>query len=176
MNKLLLIRLILILFPFSAFSQETQVQLTEKISVTFPEKPLMRDMQGVSVQHYVRLADSTANFIASATNLEKSSGMTSDLLQAAQQQDEFWEQAQKGFVAQLGTDATVVSSELKEISGKKVLHFVTSAMRNGAKVEITVYMFFDGIYTINIIHQKRSEEASVEAKNKYFASLQIGVR
>ncbi len=176
MNKLLLIRLILILSPFSAISQETQVQLTEKVSVTFPEKPLMRDMQGVSVQYYVRLADSTANFIASSTNLEKSSGMTADLLQAAQQQDEFLEQTQKGFVAQLGTDTRVVSSELKEISGKKVLHFVVSATRNGAKVEITVYMLFDSKYTINIIHQKRSEEASVEAKNKYFASLQIGVR
>ena len=176
MNKLLLIRLILILSPFSAFSQETKVQLTEKVSVTFPEKPLIRDMQGVSVQHYVRLADSSANFIASATNLEKSSGMTADLLQSAQQQDEFWEQTQKGFVAQLGTDARVVSSELKEIYGKKVLHFVVSATRNGANVEITVYMLFDGIFTINIVHQKRSEEASVEAKNKYFASLQIGVR
>ena len=176
MNKLLLVRLILILSPFSVFSQETHVQLTEKVSITFPEKTLMRDMQGMSVQHYVRLADSTANFIASATNLEKSSGMTADLLQAAQQQDAFWEQAQKGFVAQLGTDAAVVSSELKEISGKKVLHFVVGATRNGAKVEITVYMLFDGIYTINIIHQKRSAEAYVEAKNKYFASLQIGVR
>jgi hypothetical protein len=176
MNKLPLIRLILILTPFSAFSQETIVQLTEKVSVTFPEKPLMRDMQGVSVQHYVRLADSTANFIASATNLEKSSGMTADLLQTAQKQDEFWEQAQKGFVAQLGTDATVLSSELKEISGKKVLHFVVSVMRNGAKVEITVYMLFDDIYTINIIHQKRSEEASVEAKIKYFASMNIVVK
>jgi hypothetical protein len=176
MNKLILIRLILIVSPFPAFSQETRVQLTEKISVTFPEKPLIRDMQGVSVQHYVRLADSTANFIASATNLEKSSGMTADLLQEAQQEDEFWEQAQKAFVAQLGTDATVVSSEIKEISGKKILHFVVSATRNGAKVEITVYMLFDGIYTINIVHQKRSEEASVEAKNKYFTSLHIGVK
>ena len=176
MNKLLLIRLILIFSPFTVLSQETKVQLTEKVFITFPEKPLMRDMQGISVQHYVRLGDSTANFIASATNLEKSSGMTADLLQAAQQQDEFWEQAQKGFVAQLGNDATVVSSELKEISGKKVLHFIVRATRNGAKVEITVYMLFDDIYTVNIVHQKRSGEASVEAKNKYFASLQIGVR
>jgi hypothetical protein len=53
--------------------------------------------------------------------------MTADVLETAQQQGEFWEQAQNGFVAQLGSDATVLSSEVKEISGKQVLHFVVSA-------------------------------------------------
>ena len=173
MSKAIIIRLILILFPFAVMSQETKVQLTEKVTIIFPEKPLMRDMQGINIQYYVRLADSSANFIVSTTNLEKSSGMTADVLETAQQQGEFWEQAQNGFVAQLGSDATVLSSEVKEISGKQVLHFVVSATRNGKKVEITVYMLFDGVYTINIIHQKRSDDASVELKNKYFASLQV---
>lgn len=173
MSKAIIIRLILILFPFGVMSQETKVELTEKVTIIFPEKPLMRDMQGINIQHYVRLADSSANFIVSTINLEKGSGMTADVLETAQQQGEFWEQAQNGFVAQLGSDATVLSSEVKEISGKQVLHFVVSATRNGKKVEITVYMLFDGVYTINIIYQKRSDDASVELKNKYFASLQI---
>ena len=173
MSKATIIRLILILFPFGVMSQETKVQLTEKVTIIFPEKPLMRDMQGINIQHYVRLADSSANFIVSTINLEKGSGMSAEVLETAQQKGEFWDQAQNGFVAQLGSDATVLSSEVKEISGKQVLHFVVSATRNGKKVEITVYMLFDGVYTINIIHQKRSDDASVELKNKYFASLQV---
>lgn len=173
MNKLFLVCLILISSPFSVMSQETKVQITENVSITFSDKPLIRDFQGISIQHFLRLADSTANFIASKTNLEKSGGMTADVLEAAQKQNEFWEQAQQGFIAQLGSDATVLSSVMKEISGKKVLHFVVNAMRNGKKVEFTIYLFFDGIYTVNIIHQKRTEDASVQAKNKFFSSLQI---
>jgi hypothetical protein len=46
-------------------------------------------------------------------------------------------------------------------------------LANSKKVEFTIYLFFDGIYTINIVHQKRSEDASVEGKNKFFASLKI---
>lgn len=174
MNTLSLFRLIFIFSPLLGLSQETKVQLSEKVSISFPEKPLVRDMQGVNVQHYVRLADSSANFIATTIHLEKSGGLNADVLKAAQQQSEFWDQTQKGFVAQLGNDATVLSSELKEISGKQVLHFVVSTSRNGEKVEITVLMLFDGVIAINVIHQKRTENASTEAKIKYLASLQIG--
>ncbi|MFN5418889.1 MAG: hypothetical protein ACK487_00930, partial [Sphingomonadales bacterium] len=66
------------------------------------------------------------------------------------------------------------SSEVKQISGRQVLHLIISGTRNGKKLEITVYIFIDGVHTVNIVHQKRAEEASADLKNKYFASLQIG--
>ena len=174
MIKSIIIRLILILCPFAAMSQETKIQLTENVTVVFPEKPISRNMQDVGVQHTLKLADSTANFYALATNLEKSSGMTADVLEAAQQESAFWQQLEQSFVAQVSSDASVLSSEVKQISGRQVLHLIISGTRNGKKLEITVYIFIDGVHTVNIVHQKRAEEASADLKNKYFASLQIG--
>lgn len=173
MRNSFIIPLILILFPFAVKSQETKIQLTGKASVIFPEKPNTTNMQDIGTQHTVKLADSTANFYALAINLEKSSGMTADVLEAAQQESLFWEQLEQSFVAQVGSDASVLSSEIKQIGNRQVLHLIVNGMRNEKKVEITVYIFIDGVYTINIIHQKRTEEASVELKNKYFSSLQI---
>ncbi|MFN6286406.1 MAG: hypothetical protein ACK4YJ_03105 [Bacteroidota bacterium] len=169
----IIIRLVLILCPFAVMSQETKIQLTDKVSVVFPEKPATRNMQDIGVQHTLKLADSTANFYALATNLEKSSGMTADVLEAAQQESAFWEQLEKSFVAQVSNDASVLSSEIKQISGRQVLHLIISGTRNGKKLEITSYIFIDGVYTVNIVHQKRSEDASADLKNKYFDSLNI---
>ena len=173
MSKSIIIRLTLILCPFIVMSQETKIQLTDKVSVVFPEKPSTRNMQDIGVQHTLKLADSTANFYALATNLEKSSGMTADVLEAAQQESAFWEQLEKSFVAQVSNDASVLSSEIKQISGRQVLHLIISGTRNGNKLEITSYIFIDGVYTVNIVHQKRSEDASADLKNKYFDSLNI---
>lgn len=173
MSMSIFIRLVLILCPFAVMSQETKIQLTDKVSVVFPEKPLTRNMQEVGVQHTLKLADSTANFYALATNLEKSSGMTADVLEAAQQESAFWQQLEQSFVAQVSNDASVLSSEIKQISGRQVLHLIISGTRNGKKLEITSYIFIDGVYTVNIVHQKRSEDASADLKNKYFDSLNI---
>ena len=108
-----------------------------------------------------------------ATNLEKTSGMKADVLEAAQQEPAFWQQLEQSFVAQVSSDASVLSSEVKQINGKQVLHLIISGTRNGKKLEITVYIFIDGVYTVNIVHQKRSEDASADLKNKYFGSLNI---
>jgi hypothetical protein len=54
-----------------------------------------------------------------------------------------------------------------------VLHLIISGTRNGKKLEITVYIFIDDVYTVNIVYQKRSEDASADLKNKYFDSLSI---
>ena len=170
----MIIRLIFIFCPFAVMSQETKVQLTESVSIVFSEKPTTRNMQDIGVQHTLKLADSTANFYALATNLEKSSGMTADVLEAAQQESAFWQQLEQSFVAQVSNDASVLSSEIKEVSGRKVLHLIISGTRNGKKLEITVYIFIDGVYTINIVHQKRSDDASADLKSKYFGSLLIG--
>ena len=173
MSKSIIIRLIFILLPFTVMSQETKIQLTEKVSVVFPEKPTTRNMQDVTMQHTIRLADSTANFYALVTNLEKGNRMTADVLIAAQQESAFWEQLEQSFVAQVATDASVLSSEIKQIGGRQVLHLIISGTRNGKKLEVTVYIFIDGVNVVNIVHQKRTEDASAELKNRYFSSLQI---
>ncbi len=173
MNKSIIIHLIIIFCPFAVMSQETKIQLTEKVSVVFPEKPTTRNMQDIVVQHTVKLADSSANFYAMATNLEKSNGMKADVLESAQQEPTFWEQLEQSFIAQVSSDASVLSSEIKLIEGRKVLNLVVTGTKSGKKFEITVYIFIDGVYTVNIVHQKRTEDASENLKNKYFISLQI---
>jgi len=109
-------------------SQETKIQLTDKVSVVFPEKPATRNMQDIGVQHTLKLSDSTANFYALATNLEKSSGMTADVLEAAQQESAFWEQLEKSFVAQVSSDASVLSSEVKLMFIQLIL-FIRSVLK-----------------------------------------------
>ncbi|MCA6491006.1 MAG: hypothetical protein IM551_13335, partial [Chitinophagaceae bacterium] len=120
MSKSIILRLVLIFCPLAVMAQETKIQLTEKVSIVFPEQPTSRNVQDINVQHTVKLADSTANFYALAINLEKSSGMTAEVLGAAQQESSFWEQLERSFVAQVSSDASVLSSELKQINERQV--------------------------------------------------------
>ncbi|MCA6471273.1 MAG: hypothetical protein ACK5RI_10085 [Bacteroidota bacterium] len=173
MSKSIILRLVLIFCPLAVMAQETKIQLTEKVSIVFPEQPTSRNVQDINVQHTVKLADSTANFYALAINLEKSSGMTAEVLEAAQQESSFWEQLERSFVAQVSSDASVLSSELKQINERQVLHLLISGTRSGKKIEITAYIFIDGIFAVNVVHQKRDEGASVELKNRFFKSLQL---
>jgi methylglyoxal synthase len=71
MKKLFIIHFLLILFPIAAMSQETKIQLTEKVSISFPEKPDVRNMQEIASVYSVKLADSTANFNVVVQNLLK---------------------------------------------------------------------------------------------------------
>jgi len=45
MRQLYIIHFLFILLPISTMSQETKVQLTEKVSISFSEKPDVRNMQ-----------------------------------------------------------------------------------------------------------------------------------
>lgn len=173
MSKQFFIRLALVLSPLAGFTQETNVKLSEKVSISFPEKPTTRDIQGITSVYTVRLADSTASFNAIVSNLEKSNGLSADVLESAQLEDGFWDQAEAGFVAQLGADAKVLSKEVKQIAGKQVLNLVVSTERNSKKSELTVYIFVQGVYSINIVYTKRAEAASVDTKDKFFKSLLI---
>jgi hypothetical protein len=173
MIKQLIIRSLLVLSPVAASSQETRVPLTDKVSVGFPEKPSLNDMRGMASIHTVKLADSTADFIAVVSNLQKSSGLTAGMLESAQSAPEFMDQLQAGFMGQLGPDAKVLSKEVKEIGGNKVLCLSATTERNGRKSELSVYLFVHDVYSINIVHRKRTDGASVDAKNAFFESLRI---
>jgi hypothetical protein len=62
MRKLSKIYILFLLFPIAAMSQETKIQLTEKVSISFPDKPDVRNMQDIATVYSLKLADSTANF------------------------------------------------------------------------------------------------------------------
>lgn len=167
-----MIHLLFILFPIAAMSQETKVQLTEKVSINFPEKPDVRNMQDIATIYSLKLADSTANFNVVVQNLGKN-GLTEEQIESAQLDLTFWEQLEASFIAQLGNETKVLSKEKKNISGKDVLILELSTERNGKKMEVRSYIFIDRIHSINIVHSKRSDGASVDIKNKFFNSLKI---
>jgi hypothetical protein len=172
MRKLSLIYFLFLLFPIAAMSQETKIQLTEKVSISFPDKPDVRNMQDVASVYSLKLADSTANFNVVVQNLKKN-GLTAELIETAKLEPEFWEQLESSFIAQLGSETKVLSREIKKISSKDVLSLVLTTQRGGNKVELSSYLFTHGVYSVNIVHSKRNDNASVELKNKFFTSLKI---
>jgi hypothetical protein len=173
MKKLFIIKFLFVLFPIAAMSQETKIQLTEKVSISFPEKPDVRNMQEIASVYSVKLADSTANFNVVVQNLEKSNSLTAEMIETAQLDPSFWEQLESSFIAQLGSETKVLSREIKKISSKDVLSLVLTTQRGGNKVELSSYLFTHGVYSVNIVHSKRNDNASVELKNKFFTSLKI---
>ena len=172
MRQLLIIHFLFILFPIAAMSQETKVKLTEKVSITFPEKPDVRNMQDIASVYSLRLADSTANFNVVVQNLGKN-GLTEEQIETAQLEPAFWEQLESSFIAQLGNETKVLSKEKKTISGKDVLILELSTERNGKKMELKSYIFIDSLHSINIVHSKRAAGASVDLRDKFFNSLKI---
>ena len=172
MRQLLIIHFLFILLPIAAMSQETKVKLTEKVSITFPEKPDVRNMQDIASVYSLRLADSTANFNVVVQNLGKN-GLTEEQIESAQLEPAFWEQLEASFVAQLGNETKVLSKEKKNISGKDILILELSTERNGKKMEVKSYIFIDSVHSINIVYSKRAVGASVDLRDKFFNSLQI---
>lgn len=172
MRKLCVIQFLFILVPIAAMSQEIKIQLTEKVSINFPEKPDVRNMLETASVYSLKLADSTANFNVVVQNLEKS-GLTAELLETAKLDPSFWEQLEASFIAQLGNEVNVLSKERRNIDGNEVLILVLSTQRNGKNIEISAYVLTHGVYSITIAHSKRSDNASMDEKNKFFNSLKI---
>lgn len=160
------------MFPIATMSQETKIQLTEKVSISFPDKPDVRNMQDIASVYSLKLADSTANFNVVVQNLEKN-GLTAELIETAKLEPEFWEQLESSFIAQLGNEVKVLSKERRIIGNMDVLTLVLKTQRNGKEVEISAHIFTQGVYSFTITHSKRSENASKDVKNKFFNSLKM---
>jgi hypothetical protein len=172
MKKLFLIHFLFVLFPIAAMSQETKVQLTEKVSINFPEKPEVKNMQKGSSLYVVKLADGTANFNIVVQNLLEM-GQTTKQIESQQLNPSFWEQIEPTLIAPYGTETKVLAREFKKIGSKEVLSLVFSAVINGMNREISSYFFIEGVNSINIVHYKRAGSASEELKNNFFNSLKI---
>lgn len=172
MRKLFTVYFLFLLFPIAAISQETKIQLTEKVSISFPDKPDVRNMQDIATVYSLKLADSTANFNVVVQNLEKN-GLTAELIETAKLEPEFWEQLESSFIAQLGNEVKVLSKERRNIGNMDILSLVLDTQRNGKKLEISAYIFTQSVYSFTMVHSKRSDNASQDVKNKFFNSLKI---
>ncbi|MGB4770021.1 MAG: hypothetical protein WBP58_01090 [Chitinophagaceae bacterium] len=152
-------------------AQEVKQTLTEKIQVTFPAQPVKRDL-GPAVTYAVRLADSTANFTAMVTDLEKANNLTADAIAEAMLEPEFWEQVEQGFLMQMGKDAKVVSREPKKIGQSEGREMVLERPNpTGGTSRITAWFFIEGKMSIYVVHNDKAGKADQALKAKYFASV-----
>lgn len=149
------------------------LKVTDKVSLKFPETPKKQDM-GPAILYNLRLADSTANFLALASDLQQSNGLDAATLAEASMQPEFWDQAEQSFVASIGEGAKLVSREMKNVSGIDVMEMViTRPTEKGDTNTLTVWIFVEGVYSINLIHTNRAGKADVKKRDAFFSSVKI---
>lgn len=172
MRKLFIIYFLFVLFPMTGMSQETKVQVTEKVSISFPGKPDVQNIQIGSTLYVVKLADGTANFNVVVQNL-LDIGLTTKQIKSQQLNPGFWEQMELSLIAPYGSETKVLAREIKKIGSKEVLSLAFSAVINGMNREINSYFFIEGVHSINIVHYKRADSASLELKNNFFNSIKI---
>lgn len=152
-------------------AQEVKQALTEKIQVSFPAQPVKRDL-GPAVTYAVRLADSTANFTAMVTDLEKANNLTAEAISLAMLEPEFWEQVEQGFLTQMGKDAKIISREPKKLGMNEGREMVVERPNpTGGTSRVTAWVFIEGKYTIYVVHNDKAGKADPALKAKYFASL-----
>lgn len=157
----------------AARSQAIEIKLTEKISVRFPHEPKKQEM-GPTLLYNLRLEDSTANFVAVATDMLKANGLDAATLAAASLEPEFWDQAAEGFLAQMGNNAKLASREMKNISGYDVLKLnIERPDDKGCTNLITIYIFVDDVFSINIAHTNRGGKADEKLKTAFLESIMI---
>lgn len=172
MPKLFTVHFLFLLLPIAAIAQETKVQLAKNVSIIFPGKPDVQNIQKGSSLYVVKLADGTANFNVVVQNLLEI-GQTAKQIKAQQSNPSFWEQMEPFLLSPYGNETKILSRDILKIGTKEVLSLVFSALINGSNREISSYFFIEGVNSINIVHYKRTESASMDLKKNFFNSLKI---
>ncbi len=156
-----------------AQSPSDPLKLTDKVIVQFPEIPKKQDL-GPALLYNLRLADSTANFLALASDLQKSNGLDAATLSEASMQPEFWDQAEQSFMTSVGDGAKLITRDMKNVSGIDVMEMViTRPTDNGETNTLTVWIFVEGVYSLNFIHTNRGGKADAKKRDAFFSSIKI---
>jgi hypothetical protein len=157
-----------------AKAQGLKQKLTERISVSFPAEYKTQEM-GPTKLYNLRMADSTANFVAIVSNLQESNGFDAATLVAASLEPEFWDQAANGFLAQMGEGASLKGREMKNIKGYDIMELTIErpTTKGSPNNTVTVYIFVDDVYSINIAHTNRGGKADENKRKAFFDSLVI---
>lgn len=155
-------------------AQSISQKLTERISISFPAEYKKQEM-GPTNLYTLRLADSTANFIAVVSDLQKSNGLDAATLAEANLAPEFWDQAEQGFLAQMGEGAKLKGREMKNIKGYDIMELTIErpVSESGSSNILTVYIFVDDVYSLNIAHTNRGGKADEKLKKAFFDSIVI---
>jgi hypothetical protein len=156
-----------------ANGQKQEIKLTEKAKVIFPGTP-NKSGNEASDLYLLKLPDSTANFIASVTDLQKTNGFDEATLVQASMQPEFWEQAAKGLMSQMGNEAKEISRTMKNIKGYDAMQMEIQRPNHEGKTNtITALIFLEGVKSINIMHTNRGGRADAQVTKDFFESVTI---
>ncbi|HMP91527.1 MAG TPA: hypothetical protein PKD90_01545 [Phnomibacter sp.] len=155
-----------------AGSQPATIQLAEGVSIQFPTQPERRDM-GPATLYTLRLADSTANFNAIVSDLQKGNGLDAETLEAAKLDPVFWEQTEQAFLASLGPNAKLKESKRKTVSNSEALELTIERAQDGKVSTLLVLIFTHGVYSFNVVYTNRNGQGSPALQDAFFSSIQI---
>ncbi len=156
-----------------AVGQTQEIKLTEKAKVVFPGMP-SKSGNDANNLYILKLSDSTANFIAAVTDLQKTNGFDEATLMEASMQPEFWEQAAKALLTQMGNEAKELNREMKNINGYDAMQIQFERPNTEGKTNIiTALIFVDGVKSINIMHTNRGGRADTKVTKYFFDSITI---
>jgi hypothetical protein len=158
----------------NVIGQTIEQKLTSRVSIQFPAQFKKQEM-GPATLFNLRLADSTANFLAVVSDLQKGNGFDAATLAEASLSPEFWDQVEQGFMAQLGPNAKRTSREMKQITGFDIMQLIIERPVEESKTNntITVLILVDDVYSLNIVHTNRGGKADENLKKAFFESLTI---
>jgi hypothetical protein len=160
-------------FASLAQGQPQEIKLTEKVKIAFPATPSKSGIEAAEL-YILKLSDSTANFIAAVTDLQKANGLDAGTLLEASMQPEFWDEAAKGLMAQMGNEAKEISRTMKNINGYDAMQIEIERQNSEGKTNIiTALILVEGVKSINIMHTNRGGRADSKITKDFFDSISI---
>lgn len=150
-----------------------KLMLDSAVSISFPSKP--NQVVNKAVKTFtLRQADSTANYIVSVIDMFASTGIDATTLQAAMEEDEFWEQAKNALITSMGVSATLVKEEMTTVQSlKAMLLEIDRKTSKGETNNLSVLIFVNGTNSFNIVFNNRGGKADKSLKDQFFKSIEV---
>lgn len=170
--KQILSFIIAISISVASFAQSTEQNLSEKVKVTFPSKPELKEIPN-GPKLYTAKVDSSSDYIGLAIDLAPM-GLTEDAI--AGLGDGIWDMVKGQLGASLG-GADIVSDSVQQFKGKSSLFLhidganSTNEQFKGKKAFI--YMFFNGVIMHQILYTSKNPAAKKEDAQAFFDSVVI---
>lgn len=156
----------------ASFAQATEQNLSEKVKITFPSKPELKEVPN-GPKLYTAKVDSLNDYIGLAIDLSPM-GLTEDAI--AGLGDGIWDMVKGQLGASLG-GAEIISDSVQQFKGKSSLYLhidgtnSTNDQFKGRKAFI--YMFFNGVIMHQILFTSKNPAAKKEDAKIFFDSVVI---
>lgn len=174
MKNLVIILALLNVLSVKAQSTWEKVSLTEKVSISFPARPVEATAGAGQKTFLLNSADSTANFMVAVTDVGVLMGVDSATLAAEMENEAFWEQAKAAFTNGMGAGASLVKDEIIEIKNVIAMKMVIDRKNQAGGVnKLTVVILIHGTNSFNIIFNNRDGKADQLLAQKFIDSIEI---